>query len=584
MMSVIFALFSVPIGGLVLFLYRYYYSDIYKRFQVILKSHKLKNTPEVQDPIVLQIESGQIPSWLNGIMYRIGPGRFNIQQNDGSTFNIRHAFDGLPFMHRFEINGSNQTLKYNSRMLAKSLESKLKDKSYRGLIFFGHIPETSFTQWLYHFCMRVNNMVLFPKARQRGAPDGQSVGVTATPNFPLPTGIKKTDNENVLVSKTDANVLQKIHAETLKPQRIFNYSSYDPRIQGQLSAAHHQWDPITKEVFNFALTTGPVPRLVIFSICEAGKVTILADFAHRFDKSPIQAPYIHSMWLTENYVIIPESPMVLNDRGANMMLNGSFLSSISWDHNAPTYCHIIERRPKQEKEGLVASIPVNPGFFTFHVGNAFETKNAAGETLLILDCASFSDGDIMHQLHSFGTPHRKGPAADGVYQTKLNGIPYPPRHQMGFGDLVRYKLNLAQSCTVSIDKLAQNVEFPRFNQEYCMKKENRYIYGCQLQGFTEKRDESGALIKVDLTGETSPLTFGEEGFNCSEPIFVPSPSAKEEDDGILLSLVNNFDCCYLVVVDASNMKELARVKIGQFIAVTFHGSYVDHEFQSINVN
>lgn len=351
-----------------------------------------------------------------------------------------------------------------------------------------------------------------------------------------------------------------------------------------MSAAHHQWDPNTKEIFNFALTAGPVPRLVVFSTSESGQVTILADFTRRFDKSPIQAPYIHSLWLTENYVIIPESPLVLKDHGLNMMLNGSILSSMTWDHNVPTYCHVIERHPKQEKEGLVASIPINPGFFTFHVGNAFETTNDSGETILNLDCASFSDGDIMHQLHSFGTPHRKGPVEEKFQQTRLNGISHPPRNQTGFGDLVRYKLNLDQSTTVSIDTFARNVEFPRFNQEYITKKENRYIYGCQLQGFTEKRDESGALIKVDLTGETATLTYGEEGFNCSEPIFVPSPNGTKEDDGVLLSLVNNFDCCYFMILDASTMKELARIKIGQFIAVTFHGSYVDYEFESINVN
>ncbi|GAN07437.1 carotenoid cleavage dioxygenase 1 [Mucor ambiguus] len=577
-------LISLSVSGFVLFLYRNYYNDVYKRFQVILKSHKLSNTPEVQDPIVLQVQSGQIPSWLNGIMYRIGPGRFNIQQDDGSTFSIRHAFDGLPFMHRFEVNGSTQTLKYNSRMLAKSLETKIKSKTSKGLIFFGHIPEMTFPEWLYNFYVRFNNLILFPKARDNAGPDGQAVGVTVTPNFPLPAKIRKTDNENVLVSKTDANVLQKIHAETLEPQNIFTYTSYDARVKGQLSAAHHQYDHNTKEIFNFALTTGPVPRLVVFSTSEAGKVTILADFTHRTDKSSIQAPYIHSLWLTENYVIIPESPMVLKDRGANMLMNGSFLSSISWVKDAPTYCHVISRHPAQEKEGLVASIPVNPGFFTFHVGNAFETKNESGETILTLDAASFWDGDIMHQLHGFGTPHRKGFVAEKVKQSTLNGISYPPRQQSGFGDLVRYKLNLDQSTTLSIDTLAKNVEFPRFNQDYALKEESRFVYGCQLQGFTEKRDETGGLIKVDLTGQTEPLTFVEEGFNCSEPIFVPNPTGTKEDDGVLLSLVNNFDCCYFIVFDASNLEELARIKIGQFIAVTFHGSYVDHEFKSININ
>lgn len=368
----------------------------------------------------------------------------------------------------------------------------------------------------------------------------------------------------------------------LEPQRIFNYTSFDKRIQGQLSAAHHQFDPVTKEIFNFTLTLGPQPRMIVFSTTKDGETTILADMTHRFDKSPFQSPYIHSFWLTKNYIIIPESPLTFQDKGKNMLLNGSVLSSMSWDAKAPTWCHVIRRhldRPGQD--GLVASIPV-PGFFTFHVGNAFESV-CDGETMLTLDCASFADGDIMHQIHSFGTPHRKGSSADVKQTTFLNGIANPPVRQTGFGDFIRYKLNLNQSKVDSVDTIATNFEFPRFNQAYAMKEENQFVFGWQLHGFTEKMDESGGLIKVDLKNNDIK-TYGEEGYTCSEPIFVPRPGAEKEDDGVLLTLVNNFDCCYFIVLDALDMTELARVKIGQFTAVTFHGSYVDHEFESINVN
>lgn len=145
----------------------------------------------------------------------LGPGRFNIEQRDGSVFNIRHAFDGLPFMHRFQVNGSTQTLTYSSRMLAKSLEDSIKDKSCNGLVFFGHIPEMSFLQWLHNFYFRFYSLILSPQAAHLKSPSGQSVGVTVTPNFPLPANVEKRENEHVLVSKTDANVLQKVDPETL---------------------------------------------------------------------------------------------------------------------------------------------------------------------------------------------------------------------------------------------------------------------------------------------------------------------------------------------------------------------------------
>lgn len=199
------------------------YTNVYKKYQAIFQSYQLINTPEIEKPITLKLTSGQIPFWLNGIMYRIGPGKFNINQNDGSTFSIKHAFDGLPFMHRFQIDSSTQTLKYNSRCLAKSIQDNIEKKSYKGLVFFGHVPIMTFIQWLYHFLNRLDSFVLRPKADE--SPDAHSVGVTVTPNFPLPSNWKMTDQQQkqpVLVSKTDANILQKIHAETLgKHKSIF---------------------------------------------------------------------------------------------------------------------------------------------------------------------------------------------------------------------------------------------------------------------------------------------------------------------------------------------------------------------------
>ncbi|KAI8332974.1 putative carotene-dioxygenase [Blakeslea trispora] len=560
----------------------YYYYGSYKKYQKLLSSEPFNNSKEIKDPVDLKLESGQIPSWLNGIMYRIGPGIFNIKQNDGAVFSIRHGFDGLPFMHRFEVNGQTQALKYNSRCLAKSMEHDIQNKSYDFLVFFGYLPNVSFVQWLKQFFARFVDLVLFPKPRHQHRPDGQSVGVTATPNFPLPSNLTR-ENERILVSKTDANILQKVHADTLEPEHIFDYSAFDQRLGGQLSAAHHQYDPMTGEVFNFTLTIGPKPRLVVFSISKEGKTTILGDTTCRADGSPIQSPYIHSFWLTQNYIIIPESPLVYKGGGLNMLLHGSALSSMSWDSSMPTYFHVFSRTP--EKTDLVASIPA-PSFYTFHVANAFETKcKETGDVLLNLHSSSFANGDILHQLHTFGMPRRKGSYQPPKDTTLINGISHPPRHQTSFGDLVQYQLNLTQSSVHSIDTLAPNVEFPRFNQDYTTKPDNQYVYGCQLQPFTETTDETVGLIKVDLNNLSKSKLYSVEGFSCSEPIFVPKPKdAASEDDGVLLTFVNNFDCCYFIVLDALEMKELARVKIGQFTAVTFHGSFVDHEFKSVNLN
>ncbi|KAI8094238.1 putative carotene-dioxygenase [Thamnidium elegans] len=569
-------LLALPVTG-VLYFFRLKYNSIYKRYQAVYSSYKLPDTPEFQTPIDLNLTSGSVPAWLNGIMYRIGPGKFNIKQTDGSTFSIKHAFDGLPFMHRFEINGSAQTLKYNSRLLAGSVERNIREKTYKGLVFFGHVPIVSFYRWLQEAYYRITIMVLrIDSNKGDSEPDSHCVGVTASTNFPLPSDWQKEDR--VLVSKTDANILQKIHADTLVPEKIFTYTSYDEKLQGQFSAAHHQFDPETKEIFNFTLSFAPKPRMVVFCTSEDGKAKVLADVTHRSDNSPFQAPYIHSFWLTKNYIIVPESPLTYQDKGLNLLLNGSVLSSMTWVENAPTYFHVICRKGG----GLLASIPTT-GFFTFHVANGFDTIDTNGDEILSLDCAAFSNGNIMQQLHKFGGLHSKK-----AYKTPtptpdtINGMSFPPHRQTCFGNMQRFTVNLTQQKVIDTEIICPNMDFPRYNQRYCFT-DHQFLYGCELKGFTEKTDETNYLVKVDLYTKKA-TRYGQEGYYCSEPIFVQSPNATTEDDGVLLSLVNNTECCFLVVVDATNMTELARFTIGQFSAVTFHGSYVDHEFKNINLN
>lgn len=188
------------------------YKKLYSKLEYTQAKVPFKDAVEYQTPIQLNVETGTIPSWLNGIMYRIGPGRFNIRKNDGTEFVIRHAFDGLPFVHRFEINGETQTLTYNSRMTAKSMEKAIQNDEIKGQIYFGHVNKyNSFRLWMAQVFSRIN-AILISKQHNK-LPDEDSIGVTTTPNFPLPKSVNA--NGRTLVSKTDANILQKIHADTL---------------------------------------------------------------------------------------------------------------------------------------------------------------------------------------------------------------------------------------------------------------------------------------------------------------------------------------------------------------------------------
>ncbi|KAI8881430.1 hypothetical protein K501DRAFT_274588 [Backusella circina FSU 941] len=580
MSFLIFTLGLIP-ASITIFLYKAY-NGTYKKFQQV-QSNTFANTPEIHDPVSLNSVCGSIPNWLNGIMYRIGPGMFQIERDDGSVFSIQHTFDGLPFMHRLEISGKNQSVKYNSRLLAKSLTSDIKQRKDDILIFFGHVLKLSFFEWAKRIVTRINQVVIHPIEPSSKKPDGGLVGVTASPNFPLPPRFNKpAEKENVLIAKTDANYLQKINSETLVPEALFSYADYDSTLTDQLSAAHHQFDPKTGETFNFTLTFAPFPRLRVFSISNTGKTVILADITHRKskDRTPIRASYIHSFWITENYLIIPEAPLYYKDKGLNALLHGSVISAMKWDGDEPTYFHVISRYPTAQK-GLVTSIPFT-GFFQFHTANAFEKVDTNGHTIITMDCASFSNGNILYQIHDFGLPREKCATSSEKHGTYFNGIAMPPSKQDSFADLCRYKLNLDMNRIDEKIVMAENIEFLRFNQDYMME-EYTYVYGCELKTGSGTSYGSTGIIKINVKNNTS-IGYHDDGYLCSEPIFVKRPDGKLEDDGVLLVLANGDKCCYLVILDAADLKEISRFEIGAFTTTTFHGSYVDHEFKSVNVN
>ncbi|CDH50577.1 carotene oxygenase [Lichtheimia corymbifera JMRC:FSU:9682] len=570
-------------------------ADTIRAFQI---QNKFRNATEIRNPILLSAQ-GTIPDWLNGVLYRVGPAKYNLSDN-GKQHAINHAFDGLTFVHRFEISAKQQTVKYNSRLTAESAEKTIV-KNPTNDTYFGHLPEVD------GVFSKVSNVV--HRATTFGNnddkdPSSDNVGVTITPEYPLPSAFDKDDTDPlVVVSKTDANLLQIVHSTSLEPKRLFTYAAYDKRLDGTMAASHHKSDFNTGETFNFSLGMGPSSKFTVFSIKQNNgndkqqqQTTILADITHRKlpgvpanEQERILPPYTHAFWLTENYVIIPEGPLHFVRGGADILLNGALVPSMAWRENSPGYLHVVHRHG----DGHVITLPVDP-FFIFHTSNAWDTKLDDGTVVLELDACAWPDGDIIYQINNFGLMHRTPPPKDEEgSKTKIRGITVPPS-PIQFGNLVRYRLEFNERDT-SIAKATQrqltpNVDFPRYNPLDNLKP-YKYLWGCQHQDATVDDVERLSLIKIDTeTGKTIKLDREKEMY--TEPVFVPKPGAVDHDDGVLLSFVNitdrrgpEHDSCVLAIIDAKSMVELARCDIGQFSCLTFHGSFIsDVHFETSNYN
>ena len=81
-------------------------------------------------------------------------------------------------------------------------------------------------------------------------------------------------------------------------------------------------------------------------------------------------------------------------------------------------------------------------------------------------------------------------------------------------------------------------------------------------------------MKVDLADGGAEM-WSEPGCYPGEPVFVPAPGPRDEDGGVILSVVLDAAAqrSFLLVLDARDFTELARAEAPHHIPFGFHGNF-----------
>jgi carotenoid cleavage dioxygenase-like enzyme len=185
--------------------------------------------------------------------------------------------------------------------------------------------------------------------------------------------------------------------------------------------------------------------------------------------------------------------------------------------------------------------------FGFHHVNAF----ADGDRLAV-DVITYPDAAIIDQL----------------YLARLRAS----APLTATGTLTRFHVPFAGDAPVTRRILADiPLELPRINYQAHAGRPYRYVWGTGIQ---TKGDFLDSIVKID-TETGAVATWHLAGLYPGEPVFVPSPSATSEDDGVLLSVVLDIDKdrSFLLVLDAATLNELARAAAPHAIPFHFHGNY-----------
>ena len=138
--------------------------------------------------------------------------------------------------------------------------------------------------------------------------------------------------------------------------------------------------------------------------------------------------------------------------------------------------------------------------------------------------------------------------------------------------LRRYTLNIEQSSITSCIMMNEYNEFPRINDAFDGKP-YRYCYSTNVLAPTLESDVR-PIYKCDLKTQ-EVYRWSEKGCYPGEPIFVADPKGTKEDDGVILNIVvdDTNKRSFLLVLDAKNLKELARVYVEHYIPFGLHGRF-----------
>ena len=427
---------------------------------------------------------------------------------------------------------------------------------------------------------------------------------------------------NNLWLKTDNSSLQRIDPTTLEPLDVVRQAKLHPDLKGPFTGAHSRTDPITGDWYNYNLEVGRQATYRVFCVCaKTGKTTILATLTG----GPVRAAYLHSMLLTERFVILCIFDAYFAKGGAKVLWTRNMLDAMEFAPDRKNLWLVVDRRHGQGLVGMYESDP----FFAFHPVNAWDVPSQIGEGAANLPApppvseteagfvqnnSSRDASDILGDAYSHSIRIRKAFEASQASETEpgtfdiIADIPTYPNLEIlkrfycrnmkgtspGARDyvdgkgatskptLTRFLLPNVGSTRIPTTSVPGKVatlltarkedtpELPTFNPLHATKP-SRYIYGICDRGNSTFLD---GLIKYDTRTWTAVARIV-HAQSPGEPIFLADPDGVDEDDGVCLSVVldGTKGKSHLLVLDAKTFEEVGRAEMEVMVPFGFHGTH-----------
>ncbi|CAB60367.2 Beta,beta-carotene 9',10'-oxygenase [Caenorhabditis elegans] len=515
--------------------------------------HNFENVPEPKECKKV----GSVPSYLTGTMLRNGPGMFTVGEEE-----YKHWFDGLGFMQRYHFEDGKMF--YSARYLeseayTKTVEAQRIVAGTFGTLSFPDPCKTIFSKYFSEF---MNHSEKHDNSNVAFTPVGDSLyACTETPH------------------------MYRVDLDTLKTLEAADFSKF---VAVHSCTAHQLYDE-NGDVYNIGSRFGPESAHV-FTVTKNPK-NQKSENDHSWEHTskigeikasdPLYPTYMHSFGMSENYLVMFESPVRLHLQKylLSEFVRATYHDCLEWHGDKDVSIFILN---KKTGEQLPLTLKMNP-FFTFHHANTFEKDGCLVMDYCRIENAGKFDTLLISNMKT------------GEFQYDAKFLPYLTRVIVPMsvsssakpGDNLLKSVPWASGCTSILQddgsiRLTErrvcetSMEFPRYHWEKINMKEYRYVFGSTVFGRID--GNLAGVVKADLKFGNHLIWNRENPHQiCGEPIFVPNPEGIEEDDGILIVPImssSEKQVPFVLILDAKTLEETARFEIPEArIPLGFHAFY-----------
>ncbi|XP_077996469.1 beta,beta-carotene 15,15'-dioxygenase-like [Glandiceps talaboti] len=495
---------------------------------------------------------GIIPEWLSGYFIHQTGGSFGNQSNPVEGAKMTHTFDGVGAVTSFKFNGGTvqYSIKYYVTQPFKVFDYYSRDMDQSKVAWgttFSPIDQDQYNKW-------------------------QSFG-----DYP-------DDNPNVAFWRIGDNVeaMSELTAgiwfdlDTLESKGTYPFKDNNfglpPYMISLNNPAHEHYDEDGVTVYGSAVmydlsnSNSMNATRIVYKIEDDERIP-LASFQEAgpldLDKCSLGSPYpelddrggyVHSFCMTQNHFVIPVSTYLTDVcstfRSEPSTPTGPFFrDNYNFSETTPTRFVIINRSTNT----VVGEFSTPDGLFITHQMNSYEEDG-----YMYLDMLTYQSNVYWH-----------------FYADELLAGPRGTRTRVE-----RFKIDMAAwTLEERIDLFPSRdedlLEFSTVNYDLYNGKPYQYSY---MVGFDPIPK---CLIKLDVKSKTAVYWGPYDGLIPGEPIFVPSPDAVEEDDGVVIANVldANIGKGMVVVLDGKTFKELGRAMSTEGMPFGPHSKFIPRDFE-----